>query len=195
MEKNHALAKLFAKLGLLMILCGFAATPVLASTPVRFRLVHNQPIVPVMINGTGPFDFIFDTGTSSTVIDLDLATQLLLSPIGVSRGLTVTGSQTLPRYQIDTLSLGPKSVQKLTVVCAEMRGQHEINSRIRGLLGQNFLSGFDYILNYHDQRIEFEEGGEFDSTLAGTRLPVERNRGRVLITAEGPSPHKRVQNG
>jgi len=71
-----------------------------------------------------------------------------------------------------------------------MRGQHEISSRIRGLLGQDFLSGFDYILNYRDQRIEFEEGGEFADTLEGTRIPVERNRKRVLITAESSSPHK-----
>jgi hypothetical protein len=60
------------------------------------------------------------------------------------------------------------------------------------VLGQNFLSGFDYILNHRDQRIEFEESGEFANTLQGTRLPVERDRGRVLINTQPSSPQKQA---
>jgi hypothetical protein len=43
------------------------------------------------------------------------------------------------------------------------------------------LSEFDYVLNYREQSIEFEENGDLTNALTGARLPVERDRGRVLI--------------
>ena len=192
MEKNNALAKLLATLGLLTIVCGFTATPAQASTQVRFKQVQNQLIVQVTVNGAGPFDFIFDTGASSTVIDLALAKQLELSPVESSSVLTVAGSKTVPRYRLDSLALGPKSVQNPTVLCTELREIHAISTKIRGVLGQNFLTQFDYILNYRDQRIEFEENGEFANTLQGARLAVERDRGRVVIVTHPSSPRKQA---
>lgn len=190
MKRNNVLAELFATLGLLTIICGFADTPAFASTPVRFKQVQNQIVASVLVNGAGPFDFIFDTGASSTVIDSELAKQLSLSPIESTSVLTVAGSKPVRRYQLATLALGPKSVQSLTVICADLREIHAISPKLRGVLGQNFLSGFDYILNHRDQRIEFEENGEFANTLQGTRIPVERDRGRVIIITQGSSPQK-----
>jgi hypothetical protein len=90
------------------------------------------------------------------------------------------------------LTLGSRSARNLIVPCAELREIHEVNSKIRGVLGQDFLSGFNYILDYRAQRIEFEEEGEFANTLQGTRLAVERDRGRVLIITEPPSPQKQA---
>jgi predicted aspartyl protease len=191
MEKNNALAKLFAPLGLLTIICGFA-TPVLASTPVRFKQVQNLIITSVTVNGIGPFDFIFDTGASATVIDGDLARQLSLSPVDNSLMRTVTGLTNLARYRLDSLTLGSRSARNVIVPCAELREIHAVNSKIRGVLGQDFLSGFNYILDYRAQCIEFEEGDEFSNALRGTRLPVERDRGRVLIITQPSSPQKQA---
>ncbi len=192
MEKNNAFARRFAALGLLTIICGFAATPAQASTAVRFNKIQNQLIVQVTVNGAGPFDFIFDTGASSTVIDLALAKQLGLSPIESLSVFTVAGSKTVPRYRLDSLALDSKSARNLTVIGSELREIHAISSKIRGVLGQNFLSGFDYILNYRDRRIEFEENGEFANSLQGSRLAVERDRGRVLIVTQPSSPQQQA---
>jgi len=192
MEKNNAPAKLFAASGLLTIIAAFAATPALASTPVRFKQVQNMIVASVTVNGAGPFDFIFDTGASSTVIDTELAKHLSLNPIESSSVLTVAGSKTVRRYRLDSLALGPKSVESLTVLCAELRDIHAINPKLRGLLGQDFLSGFDYILNYREQRIEFEDDGKFADTLQGTRIPIERDRGRVLIITQPSSAQKQA---
>ena len=192
MEKNKALAKFFAMLNLLTITCGFASTPALATTPVQFRLVQNLIVTSVLVNGTGPFDFVVDTGASSTVIDSELAKQLSLSALESETVHTVTGSKTVYRYRVDSVALGPKFVRSLTVLCAEPRDMHGMSPKVRGVLGQNFLSEFDYILNYRDQRIEFEEGGEYAGKLQGPRLPVERDRGRVLITTQPSCPQKRA---
>jgi predicted aspartyl protease len=190
MEKNNALAKLFAALGLLTIICAFAATPALASTLVGFKQIQNLIVVSVTVNEAGPFDFIFDTGASSTVIDLDLAKQLSLNPIESSSVLTIAGSKAVSCSRLDSLALGPKSVKNLTVLCTELREIHAISPKIRGVIGQNFLSGSDYILNHRDRRIEFEEHSEFANGLQGVRIPVERLRGRVLIAARSSFSQK-----
>jgi hypothetical protein len=80
----------------------------------------------------------------------------------------------------------------VTVISTELREIHGISTKIRGVLGQNFLSAFDYILNYRDQRIEFEEDCEFTKALQGARLAVERDRGRFLITTQPSSPQRQA---
>lgn len=190
MEKNNAFATRFATLGLLTIICGFATTHANARTQVRFKQVQKLIVTSILLNGAGPFDFILDTGASSTLIDCELAKELSLNPIESASVLTIAGSKTVPRYRLDTLALGPKSAQNVTVLCTELHEVRAINSKIRGVLGQNFLAGHDYILNYRDQLIEFEENGEFANSLKGARLPVERDRGRVLVVTQPSSPQK-----
>ena len=193
MESNNALARLSTAVGLMMIIFGFTATPtVVASTPVRFKQSRDLILTSVTVNGAGPFDFVFDTAAISTVIDLELAKQLGLSPIDTVSVLTVAGSKTVARYRLNSLALASKSVCDLPVLSAELREIHAINTKIRGILGQDFISGFDYILNYRDQCIEFEENGEFVNTLQGERIQVERDRGKVLISTRTSSAKKQA---
>lgn len=190
MNKRNAFASHIAWLALLSTFCLFADSPALASQPVKFKQLNHFVIVPVFINGTGPLDFIFDTGASSTVIDQELVKRLGLTALEATNVSTVSGSKVVPRYRLDSLAVGPRSVKNLTALSTEMRQIHSIDSRIRGILGQNFLSGFNYILNYRDRRIEFEESDESVKRLVGVRLPVERDRGRVLIAAKTSSTQK-----
>jgi hypothetical protein len=191
MKKANTLPTLLAWLGAASFCFIFASKPVIASGPVRFNLLQGHLIiVPVSINGDGPFSFIFDTGASATIIDGEIAKQLALhsaEAAHINSG-AVTGVVTC--YRLDILALGPKSVENLTVPCAELREIHSISPKIRGVLGQDFLARFNYILNYRHQRIEFEENGEFESNLLGTRVPVDRDRGRAIVAVQ-PSPARR----
>jgi predicted aspartyl protease len=51
---------------------------------VRFDLLHNQIVLQVSINGTGPYDFLLDSGTQGTTIDLGLARRVSL-PLGTQK--------------------------------------------------------------------------------------------------------------
>lgn len=192
MNKNNVLARLLVAFVWLPFVCLVTCASASASTQVRFKQVQNQIVVQVTVNSAGPFDFILDTGASSTVIDSELAKQLSLSSIERSSVFTVAGSKTVPRYRLESLALGPKSAQNLMVLSADLREIRKISSKMRGVLGQNFLSEFDYILNYREQRIEFEENGDFANALIGARLPVDRERGRVLIRTQPSSPQKQA---
>jgi len=163
----------------------------MASSSVRFRQVQSHLIiVPVSINGGAPFDFIFDTGATATIIDREIAKQLALHSAEAASINSGTMIEVVTCYRLDNLALGGKSVANLKVPCVELREIHSISPKIRGVLGQDFLSRFNYILNYRDQRIEFEENGEFENNLSGTRVPVDRDKGRAIVAVQ-PSPARR----
>ncbi|MCZ6835927.1 MAG: aspartyl protease family protein [Planctomycetota bacterium] len=67
----------------------------LATETVRipFELKANKIYIETMINGKGPFPFIFDTGASVTVIDQSLTEELGLEKIGKSEIGDPSGSQ------------------------------------------------------------------------------------------------------
>jgi predicted aspartyl protease len=187
---ESALAKL-ATLCLLTTIYG-SDTAAQPSSAVRVKRVQHLIVASVMVNGAGPFDFEIDTGSTATVIDRRLVKQLSLSLNDSSLMRTVTGLTTLPRYRLESLSLGSRSARNLIVPSSELHEIHEVNSKIRGVLGQDFLSAFNYILDYRTQCIEFEEDAEFTDTLQGARLPVERAGGRVLIKTQSSSPQEQT---
>src|SRR4051794_3287095 len=115
-------------------------------------------IVPVKINQAGPFDFIVDTGSQLNVIDSALAAQLKVKSevtVGLVTAATVleasvvvldsleTGSQRVAKPLAAVQDLGPiqAAVQDLGPIQAA-------DSRIRGVLGENFLAHFDVLIDY-----------------------------------------------
>ena len=64
------------------------AALVITEVTVRFRIASNYMIVvPVTINGSGPYDFVLDTGSNNTMLDQKLADKLAL-PHGADSSLT-----------------------------------------------------------------------------------------------------------
>jgi len=151
MKKANALPNLLALLGAVSFYCIFASQPVIAGSSVRFKQLQGHLIiVPVSINGAGPFDFVLDTGASATVIDCDIAKRLSLHSAEAASFKSGAETKVRPCHRVDSLTLGTKSVENLTVPCAELSEIHSIGPKIRGVLGQDFLSRFNYILNYRD---------------------------------------------
>ncbi|HYY59550.1 MAG TPA: retroviral-like aspartic protease family protein, partial [Pyrinomonadaceae bacterium] len=167
--------------------------PVRADEALRFRLVQDHfVVVPVMVNGEGPFDFLLDTGTNATIIDLALNKQLALQASDSILLMTVAGSQAVPRSLLQRLALGAKAVENLEILCGDLRDLRSLDAGIRGVLGQNFLSRFNYILNYGERRIEFEEGCEMERALSGARLAFEDDEGMMIVATEPASPKEKA---
>ncbi|HEV2913507.1 MAG TPA: aspartyl protease family protein [Pyrinomonadaceae bacterium] len=177
-----------------MTLYALGGQAVRASEAVRFRLVRDHfVVVSVRLNGEGPFDFMLDTGTNSTIIDLALHGQLALPTSDRISLMTLAGSRTVPRAWLRRVALGAKAVENLEILCGDLRDIRSLDARIRGVLGQNFLSQFNYILNYAERRIEFEEDGdEMGRTLRGARLPFEDDEGKIIVRPEPASPKERA---
>lgn len=174
--------------GLFLIIYALAGQAVHARSPVGFRLVRNAlVVVPVLINDAGPFEFLLDTGTNTTIITPELAGRLNIHATGSLSLITLVGTEVVPRTVLDSLALGAKSIKRLEVLFDDLSGVRSVDAKICGVLGQNFLSQFNYLLNYTERYIEPDEDGELERRLTGTPLAVESHEGKLLVTSQSTS--------
>src|SRR5262245_35599651 len=60
----------------------FASARTLAASTTQFKLLNGYVIViPVTVNGAGPYEFVLDTGSNATLICGEFARALRLRPI------------------------------------------------------------------------------------------------------------------
>jgi predicted aspartyl protease len=149
---------------------------------INFTLRRGHLIViPVTLNGLGPYDFLLDTGASTTLVTPEFARQLRLRPIDRIELVTVAGSQILVRSQLERVSVGQQTATGVEVLINELREVRAVESKLCGVLGQNFLAQFNYLIDYRAQRLEFEAGTELETRFCGARVPLVAHEGRSLV--------------
>jgi predicted aspartyl protease len=131
---------------------------------------------------------VLDTGSNTTLISAEFARSLRLRPIDRVELVTVAGSQIVPRAQLESLSVGAKTAPDLEALFSDLREARAVKPEIRGVLGMNFLARFNFLINYRQRRIEFEDEDEFENSLRGARMPIEWDDGRALIGSAGKEP-------
>jgi len=161
-----------------------ASPPVTGASTVQFKLLHDVfVVIPVYVNGTGPFDFLLDTGTNTSVIDPELAHALSLKPVDRLLITTPNDTTAVPRAWLDKVAIGGKRVDNLEVVITDLKNICQVAPKARGVVGQNFLRSVNYLLDYQHHRIDFDEAGEIVQKLKGNRIPVQDEEGKSLIKA------------
>ncbi len=142
------------------------STPAPASPPVRFSLIEGHWIViPVSIKGSGPYDFLLDTGSNKSILDPLLIGELGGKVIGRNRLVTAAGSMLVSSYRLEDFQLGPQHVEYMDVLAHPVPANGGL--QIRGILGQDFLGRFNFVLDYKSRTITFEEDQEFARSLKG----------------------------
>jgi predicted aspartyl protease len=141
---------------------------------VPFRsLADGLIIVPVMVNGFGPYDFVLDTGSSATAIDPRLAKKLALPVNGRSVDIGIKDASDRELVHIDTLSVGQGTVINLDVMARE----NVIGAvrRLSGTLGEDYLCKFDLIIDNQHHVVIFDPNpGSLALGLQGEHLEVTR---------------------
>jgi predicted aspartyl protease len=189
MDKKTSGLRLALWFGIFVAIHTLAGHAANSDSRVSFRLVRNYlVVVPVRINGEGPFDFILDTGTNTTVVTPELASQLKLKPTGQVSLITPSGAKTVPRAILENLKMGTKPIERLEVIYDGLQGVRSIDRNIHGILGQNFLCRFNYLLQYPKRQIEFEENGEWEGKFQGTQLPVFEDEGKQIVVTLAGAP-------
>jgi predicted aspartyl protease len=157
---------------------------------VRFKVLDGYlMIVQATVNGVGPFNFLLDTGTTRTVIDPALAQQLSAPVLGE---VAVTGA--LHQRQdklvmLKELQLDEASVSGLGAVVDKIARQKLLAPGIRGVLGEDFLSRFDILIDFRQHWLRFGDAppaGErhrFETTGQYHGAPTNN---RLLIRVEVP---------
>jgi hypothetical protein len=152
-------------------------------------------IVPVAVNGMGPFNFVVDTGSSITMVDAELFRRLSLVERGKQPMAGVLGIPTRSWSTVHEMRVGDASAQDLPVISMEQILLPHSWLRIDGVLGDNFLDRFDILIDNQTRSISFSKDEDLASRVLGNRLAMtttssvgpERFHHRPLLTMKIPS--------
>ena len=144
-------------------------------------------VVPVMVNGRGPFQFILDTGANSTVISPHLASALGLT-VDTGRVVTmsgVTGSTNVPTVEIaDIQTRGLELAgQRLAVSDASGVGTD-------GVLGVDALREKAVLVDFNEDRVEVIDAPRHHPSDRLARVPAKLRLGNLLIVDAVVGTHK-----
>ena len=153
-----------------------------ANTHLHVRMISGYlMVVSVSVNDRGPFDFLVDTGTNTTLIDPQLAAELGLQAKDKLKLASLASATDVPRYYFQTFRVGPASVSNQEALAMPLPQLTALDRKIRGVLGMNFLLQFSFRLDYEHHTMELYPLPESAKVPAGLRVPVEINESRMLI--------------
>jgi hypothetical protein len=148
------------------------------------RINQNQMVVGVTINHSGPYDFLLDTGTQMTVVDLSLAADLHLRTTGNANVAGVSFQGQAMFANLDSLEVGDHVAARRGVVVYDMKKLQGAGFALHGLLGEDFLSGFDVLIDKAHNVLCIDDTGAMLQALNGERPPATPSAG-----ASDPQSH------
>lgn len=99
-------------------------------------------LVPVLIQGQGPFAFALDTGASQSIIDTQIAQQLNLPVVGTAGQVTgVTGAEQANLVRVGQWNAGDVTLPQTDVISLSLP-EPSRGVGLAGLLGSDILSRF-----------------------------------------------------
>jgi len=138
-----------------------AATLSPRSAKVKFRLTGGaQPLIllPVHVNGSGPFEFILDTGAGTSLLSSDLAKQLEVKIIGSKEGQSAGGKVAVSLAKTDSLAVGETELHDVDVGIVDLAHIGKtIGAKVDGDLGYNFLKHFRLTIDYGSCEVRLDD--------------------------------------
>jgi predicted aspartyl protease len=157
---------------------------ILAASPLaggmKLQLVDGRPVLSaVYVNGNGPYRFLVDTGATLNHIDQKLAESIGLRPTFRTELRSSAGATTVTGVEGIAVTLDSVRVDGQAFLFGGMEALHRLSSDIQGVLGQAFLSRFDYLLDFRGKRMEF---GGFEAGPTGIRAQFQNVEGRPVVS-------------
>ena len=166
------------RLGMTALLAGCSIATG-ADLELPFDFLHNQIVLQVTIRGTGPYNFVLDTGTRASTVDLELAHRL---------GLPLASGQAT---MLDDVRLAGLAVEKLPTVALDLsKVSVQLGRPLHGVLGYNFLASQVTRIDYFRRRIRFSTELPFPSsapppdTSKRVSFPMQFRSGSILPVLE-----------
>lgn len=137
-------------------------------------------VVEVQVNGAGPFRFLLDTGAARSVVADDLAAALGAPAVAKTDVVSSGGSETRLVVRLDSIRLSSVKVDAVLAPVVPALQLARLGRGVRGLLGQDFLSPFNYTLDYRRARLTWDEALPC-STRGAVRLQAVEGRFTMLL--------------
>jgi hypothetical protein len=145
---------------------------------VSMQVRDGHPIVDgVYVNGHGPYRFLVDTGADVNLIETNLARSIGLSATFRTQLIALTGAAVVPGGDGIEVRLDSVKAERQEFLFCGLEAFRDRWPDIQGLLGQGFLSQFDYRLDLRGKRLAF---GQQDPS--GTRARFRMIGGRPAVS-------------
>lgn len=123
------------------------------SGDVSFRLVGGQNpliLVPVYVEGKGPYEFVLDTGAYRCLLSPELSSSIGIQAESQQRATGVGGTIKISAARVTSLAVGTASQENIEVAITDelSRLGDAVQSKVDGVLGSNFLKDFRIALDY-----------------------------------------------
>jgi predicted aspartyl protease len=114
-------------------------------------------IVPVHINGRGPYDFVLDTGATVTCLNEALSNELALERVRgvVGTAAGVSGQGRLQLVNVDSLRIGHAAAHDLHACVVDLQHLEGAGLDIDGLVGLNVMTNFRITLDFQRNVVTF----------------------------------------
>lgn len=115
-------------------------------------------LLPVFINGQGPFNLILDTGATLTCLNEGLVDAIGLPHETVARGIgvTVVGVGAVRLAHLDSLRVGAAQAYGISACILDLNGMRITGRQVDGLLGLNFLKAFRVTLDFDRETVRLQ---------------------------------------
>ncbi len=176
-----------ARLLLPLILIGAAPLP---GDPrpaeIRLQIREGRPFVDgVYVNGHGPYRFLVDTGTNMNLIEEGLARKLGMAATFTDEVLSALGKVSMPGSDGNVIKLGAARAERQRFQFSRLDSLHSVWPDVHGVLGQWFLSRFDYTMDLQGKRLEFgkrePDGGRSLFRMTNGRTTVTTSLGDLVL--------------
>jgi predicted aspartyl protease len=149
-------------------------------------------VVPIRLNGEGPFNFVVDTGATFTCVDQELAERLKLpdkaGTIGFGAGLGGAGA--LRVVEIDAVEVGSARATNLTAAVIDLENIKGAGLDVHGLLGLNFLQSYRVTFDFERKVLELKQpGGPLPRAVAAEARTPTRGSARGTGRRRGVGRH------
>jgi hypothetical protein len=141
--------------------------------------LFGRPTAEVMLNGRGPFKFVVDTGSNTSVVSSRVARSLSLPELPSQTVHGVTGTMVAKFARLDRIGTGRSQSFGLPVAVLDAPAFENLD----GILGMDMFKDRRIRFNFTRKTVDFEQASR-----RSQRLPVRANvrlRQGLLIEAEG----------
>lgn len=148
-----------------------------ASTTVPIALFDNHVYLDVMLNGKGPYHFIFDTG-GANVVDPDVAKEIGATGGGSAQINGVGNSTESSSFAtVKALQFGNATVNDQVFLVLPVRKGFGISAgrQVDGLIGYEVLNRFVTTFDYANKTVTFQMPNAAPSSPATASVPIAMN--------------------
>ncbi len=148
---------------------------------IPFLFSHKEIVIKARLNGSEPLDFLFDTGTTQTVIDRRTAAENLLDRQAGINMLGAGGTFAAQATELPKISIGDVTLSGVQAVILDLSAhERQLGKRIAGIIGTNVLSRFAVTVDYGKSQIVLQDASVYRAPVGGNILPFTDKKGPLV---------------